>query len=176
MNSSDTDQTIDWKLSTSNQGSSQLRIALRWTIWRLCSPSQHLDNWLSFQMLIEAVLQSILNQSLNNSIVFFLLFRDYCLLFGFDWDSLGLANLDFELEKLEFFQFYLLWYALINKWKGYIKQSQLDCRGFRGIQLGELKLYLFYWHLHSDWANLVGTLSTFFNPWNLAGGITMYVL
>lgn len=109
VNSSDTDQTIDWKLSTSNQESSELLwVALRWTIWRLCSLSQHLDIWLSFQKLIES-----------------------------------------------FIPFYIRWYVLINKLKGYIKQSQLDCSG--GTELGELKLYLFYWHLHSDWANFVGT-------------------
>lgn len=62
--------------------------------------------------------------------------------------------------------FYIRWYVLINKLKWYIKQSQLDCKG---IELGELKLYLFYWHLHSDWANFVGTLShqITLNPWNL---------
>ena len=119
VNSSDTDQTIDWKLSTSNQESSELLwVALRWTIWRLCSLSQHLDNWLSFQKLIGS-----------------------------------------------FIPFYIRWYVLINKLKGYIKQqSQLDCRG---TELGELKLYLFYWHLHSDWANFVGTPSNNSQSWNL---------
>ena len=28
-----------------------------------------------------------------------------------------------------------------------------------GSELGELKLYLFYWHLHSDWANFAGAPS-----------------
>ena len=37
----------------------------------------------------------------------------------------------------------------------------------RGTELGELKLYLFYWHLHSDWANFVGTPSNNSQSWFL---------
>ena len=116
VNSSDTDQTIDGKLSTSNQESSELLwVALRWTIWRLCSLSQHLDIWLSFLKLIKSFL--------------------YQMICSYQ-----------QIERLH-------------------KTEPIGLQ--RGTELGELKLYLFYWHLHSDWANFVGTPSNNSQSWNL---------